>query len=64
MVNLMYCLTNFLFFDIPLLYYVNFNSSLICCLFSGDIFFSFGVSVSSKLCWECSFFKDFYALLI
>ena len=40
----MYCLTNLLFFDIPLLYYVNLNSSIICCLFSGDIYLSFGFS--------------------
>ena len=43
MVDLMYCLTNLLFFDIPLLYYVNLNSSITCCLSSGDIYLSFGI---------------------
>ena len=38
MVDLVYWLTNLLFFDIPLLYYVNPKSSIICCLFSGDIY--------------------------
>ena len=47
MVDLMHCLTNLLFFDIPLLcYYTNLNSSIICCLFSGDINLSFGFSIS------------------
>ena len=64
MVGLMYCLTNLLFFDIPLLFYVNLNSSIIFCLFSGDIRLSFGISVSSKLFCECNFFKYFDALAI
>ena len=34
----MYCLTSLLFFYIPLLYYVNLNSSIICCLSPGDIY--------------------------
>ena len=45
----MYCLTNLLFFDIPLLYYyINLRSSILGCLFSGDIFF-LGISLSSPL---------------
>ena len=37
----MYCLTNLLFFYIPLLYYyINLRSSIIFCLFSGDIYLS------------------------
>ena len=48
MVDLMYCLTNSLFFDIPLLhYYASLNSSIICCYFSGDMYLSFIVSDSS-----------------
>ena len=51
MVDLMYCLTNLLFFDISLLYYYsNHNSSIICCLFSGDIYLSFGFSNSFLFC--------------
>ena len=35
----MYFLTHLLFANIPLLlYYVNLNSSIICCLFSGDVY--------------------------
>ena len=40
----MHHLSNLLFFGIPLLYYyVNLNSSIICCLFFGDIYLSFGI---------------------
>ena len=63
MVDLMSCLKKLLFFDIPLLHYANLNSSIICCLFSGDIYI-FGVSVSSKLFFEFIFFEDFEALVI
>ena len=38
MVDLLYCLTNLLFFDIPLFYYFNLSSSIITCLFSADTF--------------------------
>ena len=64
MVDLMYCLTNLLFFDFPWLHYVNRNSSIICCLFSGDIYLSFDISVSPKLFCERNFFEDFYALVV
>ena len=41
MVYLMCChLTNSRFFDIPLLYYANLNSSIIFCLSSGEIYLS------------------------
>ena len=41
MVNLVYCLTNSLFFDIPLLYYyVNVRSLGVCYLISWDIHLS------------------------
>ena len=47
MVDLMHYLTSLLFFDIPLLcYYINLNSSIICCIFSVDIYLSFGISIS------------------
>ena len=49
MVDLVYCLTNLLFFDIPLLYcYINLRSSIFLCLSAGDI----------------SFFRYFFIMLI
>ena len=64
MVDLTYCLTNLLFFDISLLYYyINLSSSVSCCLFCGDIYLSFGISISllasSKL-----FFEDFFEAMV
>ena len=53
MVDLMHCrLLNLLFFSIPLLYYASFNSSIIFCLFLGEIYLSFGIPLitSSLLC--------------
>ena len=48
MVHLMHYLTNLLLFDILFLYcYSNFNWSIICCLFSGDMYLYFGASISS-----------------
>ena len=48
-----------------ILYYVNLNSWIICCLFSGDIYFSFGISISSKLLFcECNFLEYFEAHVI
>ena len=47
MVNLVHCLTNLLFFDIPLLCnYINLRSSIIFCLSSADIYLSLGISLS------------------
>ena len=47
MVDLVYCLTKLLFFDIPLLYYhINLGSSIISCLSSGDIYLSLAISWS------------------
>ena len=55
MVDLVYCLMNLLFFDIPLLYcYTNLNSSVICYLFSADMYLSFGISISSLALLFCS----------
>ena len=45
MVDLICRLLNLLFFGIPLLYYVSFNSSIIFCLSLGDIYLSFGISL-------------------
>ena len=45
----MCCLTNLLFFDIPLLYsHTSLNSSIICCLSSGDMYLSLGVAFSAS----------------
>ena len=53
-----------LFFGVLVLYYTNLNSSIICCLFSRDIYLHFDISVSSKLFCEYNFLEDFEALLI
>ena len=62
-----YCLEIYCFSDIPL-YYYNLNSSIICCLFSGDIYLSFGISISFSFLFECNSFEafggDFEILLI
>ena len=50
MVDLVHCLTNLLYLDIPLLYYyINLRSSILFCLSFGDIYLSLGISLS------CSF---------
>ena len=63
MVDLMHCLTNSLFFDISLLYYyTSLNLSVVCCLFTGDIYLSFGncySSFSSLFCVFLDFFETF-----
>ena len=64
MVDLMYCVTSLLFFDIPLLrYYANLDSSIVSCLFSGDIYLSFGISISSSFC-ECNSLGEFFETLV
>ena len=56
----MHRLTNFLFFDTPLLYYyTNLNSSIICCLVCGEIYLSFGIFVSFSSVFKCNSFGDF-----
>ena len=46
MVDLVYCLTNVLIFDIPLLHnYINHRSSIIFCHSTGDIYLSLGISL-------------------
>ena len=65
MVDFMCCLVNLLFFDIPL-YYTNLNSSIICCRFSGDIYLSFGISISSltSLFFKCSSLEGFFEAFV
>ena len=57
-------LSNLLFFGIPLLYYyINLNSSIICCLSFGDIYLSFGISLLISVDDDSSshgFFKVFF----
>ena len=66
----MYCLTNSLSFDIPVLYYyTSLDSSIICCLFSGDVYLSFGVSnslLASLFCERSSAegVEDFFETLV
>ena len=64
MVDLMHCLTNSLFFDIPLLHYcTSLNSSINCCLFSGDMYLCFSSSDSSLAPLFCGF-SDFLETLV
>ena len=67
MVDLTHCLTNLLNFDIPLLYYyTSFNSSIICCLSSGDMYLFLGVtfSASTSVSLFCTSFADFFETLV
>ena len=57
MVDLMCRLSNLLFFGIPLLYYVSFNSSIIFCLSFGEIYLSLGISLLTS-------FRDFFDALV
>ena len=50
MVDLMCRLSNLLFFDIPLLYYISLNSSVMFCLSFGEIYFSLGISLLTSFC--------------
>ena len=68
MVDLVYCLTSLLFFDIMLfyilLYYYTYqNLSIICCLPYGDLYLSFGFSVSHSTVTEV-FCRDFFVILL
>ena len=64
----MHYLPNLLFFGIPLLYYyINLNSSIICCLSCGDIYLSFDISLLAS--FECNSvegnsFEDFFKALV
>ena len=58
----MHHLSSLLFFGIPLLYYyINLNSSIICCLSCGDIYLSFGISLLAS--FEGNPFRDFFETL-
>ena len=73
MVDWVPCLTNLVFFDIPLLYYyINLSASIISCLSSGDIYLSLGISFGISLSFSfvtvseffrCEFFETFVILL-
>ena len=67
MIYLMHCLSNLLFFEIPLLYcYTNLNSSIICCFSSRDMYLFLGVSLSTST-FASSFgntFVDFFETLV
>ena len=63
----MHCVKNLLFFDTPLLYcYNNFNSSIICCISSGDMYLFLGVALSTftSVSLFCNSFVDFFKTLI
>ena len=57
MVDLVCRLLDLLFFGIPLLYYVSFNSSIIFCLSLGETYLSFGISLLTSSC-------DFFDVLV
>ena len=63
-VDLMHHLSNFLVFDIPLLYYyINLKISIICCLSCGDIDLSLGISLLTSFddnSFEWNSFRDFF----
>ena len=48
---------------ILLYYYINLNSSIICCLSSGDVYISFGISISLSTVSEV-FCGDLFAILV
>ena len=65
----MRCLTNLLIFDILLLYcYTNPNSSIICCLSSGDMYLflgtSFGLALPTSILSFCNSLRDFFKILV
>ena len=64
MVDLMRHLSNLLFFGIPLLYYyIDLNSSIICCLSFGEVYLSFGHSLLTS--FDCiSSLRDFFGALV
>ena len=58
MVDLVYYLTNLLFFNIiSIYYYINLRLSIIFCLSSEDIYLSLGISIGISL--SCSFVTVF-----
>ena len=66
MADLMCHLSNLLFFDIALLYYISLNSSIIFCLSFGGIYLSFGISLLTSFdCISsfCDFLEGFAVIL-
>ena len=58
-----------LFFDMSLLYYFNLSSPIVCCLYSGEIYHSLGISLSCSFVtiselFGCEFFETFVILLV
>ena len=62
----MHSLTNyFLIFHYYMLYcYTSLNSSIICCIFSGDMYLPFDVSDSSFASLFCGCVEDFFETLV
>ena len=64
----MHHLSSFIFFGIlSLYYYINLNSSIICCLSCGDIYLSFGISLLASFndnSIEWNSFGDFFETLV
>ena len=64
----MHHLSSLLFFGIPLLYYyINLNSSMICCLSCGDIYLLFGISLLALFgdnSFACNSFGIFFDVLV
>ena len=66
MADFMRHVSNLLFFDIPLLFYTSFNSSIIFCLSFRGIYLSFGISLLTSFdCISsfCDFFEVFAVIL-
>ena len=65
MIDLVYCLTIFFFFDVPLFnYYTPIRSSVIFCLSSGDIYLFLDISllcsfVTNRELFYCEPFETF-----
>ena len=58
-----------LFFDMSLLYYFNLSSPIVCCLSSGEIYRSLGISLSCSFVtiselFGCEFFETFVILFV
>ena len=64
MADLMRYLSNLLFFGIPLLYYINLNSSIIFCISFGEIYLSLGVSLLTSFCDFCDALVILSAILL
>ena len=64
--QLLYCPTNLLFIDIPLLcHYINLRLSITFCLSSGDIYLSLGISLSCAFETVSKFFcGKFFEILV